>query len=155
MSEAPATPLGSIRVSRARFQLILAFALFAAFHFLPWSTAPGPVGWRIWSAVLRVPRNWDNISGLLPTFGFLSAALLLVASPFLAGVFEESRLVRNLVFVASILATISLTGFILWTSIDMGEFHGGSGMICLMLAQVLHLAGMAMVKRRPPPALPG
>ena len=154
MREGPASPLGNLRPSWARVVLIVALAFFAAFHLLPWTTDTDLVGWRIWRSILRMPSDWTDVRSLLPTFGLLSSGLLLVASPFLVPAFEASALARNLVLLASILATCSLTGFILWVTANRGGPVWGSGMICLMVAQILHVAGVAMVKRRPPPALP-
>jgi hypothetical protein len=134
---------------------IAALVAYAAFHFLPWSIHGPTKGWQIWQMVLRMPRDWDDFGNLLPTFGFLSSALLVPVTPFLIPVFKASALARWLVLLASVMATISLTGAVLWHVVNSGDFPGNSGMICLIVAQILHLAGMLVVKRPPPRSLPG
>lgn len=133
--------------------LTLALLLFVVFHFLPWNNYRDPMpGWQVWPNLLRIPTSTRV---LLPTTGFFTASLTLIASPLLVPVFESSRLARNLVLVMSGLAFVGVTGFLLFVFADLGRFDAGSGMICLMFAQALHLAGMIVVKPRPKSPLPG
>ena len=125
---------------------VAALVAYAAFHFLPWSIHGPTVGWQIWRMVLRLPRDWNDFSNLLPTFGFLSTGLLIVASPFLVPVFMASRLARILVRLVSLMAAVSLTGALLWHSGNFDKFRGRSGMICLIAAQLLHLAGTMLLR---------
>ncbi|MCW1914155.1 hypothetical protein OJ996_11245 [Luteolibacter sp. GHJ8] len=133
--------------------LTLALVLFVAFHFLPWNNDRHSMpGWEVWRYVSRIPRSAGDLKDLLPTTGFFTSSLILVASPLLVPVFETSRLARNLVLVMSGLALIGVTGFLLYVAANFGRFLAGSGMICMMLAQALHLAGMVVVKPRPKPS---
>ena len=135
-----------------------ALAAYAGFHLLPWSIHGPDHGWRIWQMVLRIPREWNDFSNLLPTFGFLTSAWLLLASPFLVPAFSASRLARILVRLMSIMATVSLTGAVLWHSYfdSFRSFRGSSGMLCLIVAQLLHLAGTMLLRPAERPAtLPG
>lgn len=145
-----------MRSGLAIILLTLALVLFVAFHFLPWTNDRHSMpGWEIWRHILRIPRSAGELKDLLPTTGFFTSSLILLASPLLVPVFETSRLARNLVLVMSGLALVGVTGFLLFVSANFGRFLAGSGMICLMLAQALHLAGMIVVKPRPKSPLPG
>jgi hypothetical protein len=137
---------------------IAALAAYVAFHFLPWSIHGPDHGWRIWGMVLRIPRVWNDFRNLLPTFGFLTSGLLVLASPFLVPAFPASRLARILVRLMSAMATVSLTGAMLWHSYfdSFAGFRGSSGMLCLIAAQLLHLTGTMLLRPAERPAtLPG
>jgi hypothetical protein len=83
--------------------------------------------------------------------------LLFLASPFLVSAFSASRLARILVRLMSIMAAVSLTGAVLWHSYfdSFGAFRGSSGMLCLIAAQLLHLAGTMLLRPSAVPEQPG
>jgi hypothetical protein len=136
------------RMNRIAMVLFVASAMvFVFFHFLPWSnTGMRRLGWEIWPFLMDV-QNFMGTS-LLPSSGFVANALLTLSSPFLMRIFPVSRLVRRFCQVVSIMAFVSLSGYLIW-SLRRGTLPG-PGMTCLMVGQLLHLAGSLCLRGVPP-----
>lgn len=139
--------------------LVLALAGFVAFHFLPWvPRSEGHFdGWVIWQNISRklLSTLWDS-RDLLAATGFLTGALVLVSGPFLLPVLRSSRLAWWLFTVISALATIGLSGLILFHIIAYPHNSPrppGLGMICIIVSQFLNFLGLCFI-RRPKPEAP-
>lgn len=131
--------------------LVLALAGFVAFHFLPWVPRSeghfdGRVIWRNISGKL-LSTSWDS-RDLLATTGLLTGALVIVSGPFLLPVLRASRLAWWLFTVISALATIGLSGLLLF-HIIANPYNSSRppslGVICIIVSQFLNLLGLCFI----------
>lgn len=130
--------------------LVLALVGFVLFHFLPWvpDFYGNFNGWRIWKEIskdLLRPTSWDG-RDFLVMVGFLTGTLVLVSGPFLLPIFRASRLAWWFFTVVSGLATIALSGVVLFVIVT-DTFQPGIGMICIVASQFLNLTGLFFIRR--------
>lgn len=132
---------------------------FAAFHFLPFQAGPEREGGWIFWAIL--PEAWMDLDSgdweiAILLASFLCCALLLLAAPFLIGIFKRSKVLRILALLLSVPSTVGLAGFLLYVFfLHPPEHLAGPaiGMHCLVIAQILNLLGLCFI-RRPLPVAP-
>ena len=129
-----------------------AFAFFIAANFLPLHGENSGIDvWRLWWSLIKSFEMIQIIPAqeFIPVCALLTSALLLLSAPPLMPVFKFSRVMRYLVTLTSGLAFLGFTGFIFYSVFSRpgnGGFNTGSGMVCLVVAQVFNFVGMAFVR---------
>jgi hypothetical protein len=121
--------------------LIAALVCWIAFHLLPMDRGGGR-GWELWRQILRAPRRgsmfgWEN---LLSISGFLTLALLVPASPFLAPLLRSSAPCRWLAVLASGAALANFGGALAATHDSSFAFG------CLVASIVLNFIGLVCIR---------
>lgn len=146
--------------NRNDFALILlsgALVFFAAFHVLPIDSGGRQRGYRFWVELARdLDRFGESLASAAPDeliaiMAFLMMPLLLIASPFLTPVYKSSKAFHGLALILALVSTAGFTGIIL---VHWGpNSRPGSGLSCLMVAQVFNVLGLALVRHEKTPKL--
>lgn len=128
--------------------MVAAIAAFAAFHFIRDSEHNNDAGWMIWKELLdlfRNPSGMDGPMGWVAVASFLTASLLIVASPFLGGVWLKSRMAW---LPTVIFGGISAVGFCVAILVGRleNEVRIGWGLYLLMAAPVLNFIGVLFAR---------
>ena len=133
--------------------LSVAPIFFVAFHFLPFERGDRYRGWRFWVEIAAIAKHPELIgidSGklVIALTAFLMIPLLLLASPFLMPVYKSSKVFHGLALALALMSTVGFTGLALaqWDP----HSRPGSGIVCLMVAQVFNLIGLALVRTGKP-----
>jgi hypothetical protein len=126
--------------------LVTSLLCFAVFHFLPGEAFDEGRGWRIWPEIwegVRDPGFLQDVDGLIGVGCFLCFIALVVASPFLFGVFRRSRLAWWLATLFSGLATM---GF--WVAVlrlNSWDQLGVAGSV-LLASPLCNLIGLMLLR---------
>lgn len=128
--------------------LITALLAFWTFQFLPWYQGADQQikGWKMWSGSFREIFRFRMDEEIIAAVAFVTSGLMIFAGPFIMPILHSSRWFWWLTIIIAALAVVSLAGI----SVISMLFHSrlpGSGMICLLLAQVLFLAGLLFIRR--------
>lgn len=146
----------NVRMNQISFGFLVAALLsFWAFQFLPWYQGADQhiKGWKMWSGSLREILRFRMDEELVAAVAFVTSALMIFAGPFIMPILRMSRWFWWLTMIMSASALVSLAGVIAISLLWNGRIPG-SGMICLVLAQVFFLVGLLFIRRESAGELP-
>lgn len=136
--------------------LFTALAAFLAFHALPFRAGSEEVGWAVWVEVAEYLSDpeWSDTRPLIGVTTLISAALLIVASPFLVPILRLSRLSWWVAVLSSGMIMTGLGGLIVITHyIDESSETSGPALPCLIAALTLNFLGLLFIRREVPRAV--
>ncbi len=128
--------------------MVAAIAAFAAFHFIRDPEQNNNAGWNVWKELWGLvlhPSGMGDPMGWVAVASFLTASLLIVASPFLGRVWLKSKMAW---LPTVIFGGISAVGFCVAILIGRSENEGriGWGLCLLMAAPVLNFIGLVFAR---------
>lgn len=131
--------------------MVAAIAAFAAFHFIRHPEQGNDAGWSIWKDLwhlIRDPSGMNDPLGWVAVASFLTSSLLIVASPFLGGVWIKSKMAWLPTVIFGGLAAVAFPVAIL-SGRSAGEQPIGWGFYLLMVAPVLNFIGLLFARVAP------
>ena len=128
--------------------MVAAIAAFAAFHFIRDPEQNNDAGWKVWKELgdlVQRPSRMDEPMGWVAVASFLTASLLIVASPFLGRVWLKSKMAWLPTVIFGGLSAASFSVAILY---GRSEHEGriGWGLSLLMTAPVLNFIGLLFAR---------
>ena len=121
---------------------------FAAFHFIRDPERNNDAGWKIWKELgdlVQNPSGMDDPMGWVAVASFLTASLLIVASPFLGRVWLKSKMAWLPTVIFGGLSAASFSVAILYER-SSDEHWIGWGLCLLMAAPVLNFIGLLFAR---------
>ena len=127
--------------------LLVALALFVAFHFLPFHGRYDK-GWTVWTGIWEIVSDRILPKGpdIVATTAFINFSMMIVVSPFLKNVWPKSRLAWWVAVVFS-----GLTGAAIWmvfliygriSDLRFAEW-------CLLFAPLMNFIGLLLARDKP------
>ena len=125
--------------------LVAALLLFVAFHLMHLKT--GERGWDTWRGIWEIFHQPEVILKVpmlaMAVASFLMFSILVVASPFLTGVWTRSRLA----WIVAIISSGLVTG-VVWGIYQNRPGHLSAGEWCLMISLMLNFVGLLLARPR-------
>lgn len=128
--------------------MVAAIAAFAAFHFIRDPERNNDAGWKIWKELGDLVQHpWGMVEpmGWVAVASFLTASLLIVASPFLGRVWLNSKIAWLPTVIFGGLSAASFSVALLFGR-SSDEHRIGWGLYILMTAPVLNFIGLLFAR---------
>ena len=128
--------------------MVAAIAAFVAFHFIRDPEQNNDAGWKVWKGLadlVQHPSGMVEPMGWVAIASFLTASLLIVASPFLGWVWIKSKMAWLPTVIFGGLSAASFSVAILFGR-SSDEHRIGWGLYLLMTAPVLNFIGLLFAR---------